>query len=179
MKRLILILCLLTVIFGCTIYKSKFFEPVNRDDNKGYATIFWIGQFENWDTKIIFSAYYLSRKYPRDNYFHIWINASTYDQETYVYKDTNYKADIKTLKVLYGNKFQNELLIGKTELTVDENAKSVSISNEDDFYVSPDIKMVKVIIEMEFTDTENNTIPKKYIVLMKRKKDSSIGFVMD
>jgi hypothetical protein len=181
MKKIFFTLIFFIIIStsSCAIYRSKFFEPVNRNDYKGYDTIFWVGQFENWDTTIVFSAYYLSRGYPRDNSFHVWIDASTFDKEAHVYRDTNYKANIKSLKILYGEDFKNELIIGKTKLSVAENGKRVSLSNEDDLYVSPDIKLVSVILEMEFIDKENNSIAKKYVIPMKRKEDSSIGPILD
>lgn len=179
MRKIIFTLLLCILISSCAVYRSKFFEPVNRADYKGYDTIFWVGQFEHWDTTIVFSTYYLSRGYPRDNLFHVWIDASTFDKEANSYKDTNYRANIKSLKIFYDDDLQNELEIGKTKLSVTENGKRVFLSNEEKLYVSPDIKLLTVVIEMEFLDRDNNSTVKKFVVPMKRKEDSSIGPLLD
>mgnify|MGYP001583035463 CR=1 FL=1 len=178
MKKIIFTLLLCILISSCAIYRSKFFEPVNRDDYKWYHTnLFRVGTFENWDIAISFSAYYLSRGYPMNDYFYITIYASTFDKEAYADRDTNYRANIKSLKILYGENLQNEIKIGKPRSSIAD--KMISLSNEEKLYVSPDIKLVTVVVEMEFLDKDNNSTVKKFIIPMKRKEDSSIGPLLD
>lgn len=179
MKKIIFLLLLCIIISGCAIYRSKYFEPVNHDYYNGDDTAFRIDKFENWHITVNFFAYYGSSAYSDDN-FYIWIDASTFDKEAYVYKDTSYRANIKSLKILHGEDLQNEIKIPKTKLSINENGKRIFMSNENrNVYISPDIKMLTVIIEMEFLDKENNSIVKKYVIPMKRNEYSSIGPPLD
>ncbi len=182
MQKIIFILLLCILVFGCTKYalhRSKYFQPVTCDN---CMSRYSVGKFENWDITVDFFAYYHDRTDPenKNNYFYISISASTFDKEAHAYKDTNYRANIKSLKILYGEELQNEIKIGKTKSTISDNGKEVSLNNyEDKLYVSPDIKLVTVVIEIEFLDKDNNSTVKKIVTSMKRKEESSMGPIWD
>ncbi len=186
MKKIIFTLLLCILISACGIYRSKYFVPIDYfKDYRGGAPTFKIDRFENWDILIDFSAYYgiagLSPESINKNHFGIDVTATTYDKELFKRQDTKYKANIKYIKIFYGEKLQNEIKISETKYSISDDGKFVLFGNADTatIYVPPDVKSVTIISEIEFLDKENNSTVKKFIIPMKRKEESSIWMLMD
>ncbi len=186
MKKIIIPLFLCVLISGCGIYRSKYFVPIDYDkDYRNSPPIFKVDTFENWDILITFSAYYgtagLSPEFINKNQFWIDVTATTYEKNLSKYRDTKYRVNIKSLKILYGENLQDEITIPATKSSISDDGKFVLFGNADTatIYVPPDVKSVTIISEIEFLDKENNITVKKFIIPMKRKEESSIWMLMD
>ena len=183
MKTITFTLFLCILISGCgdryAVYRSKYFGP---SIDPGNISTFSVGKFENWNIAIRFSAYDFSARDSenKDNDFTISIVASTFDKEARAHKDTDYRANVKSIRISYGEKLQNEIKIEKIESESKRNGQLIFFSSaEGKVYVSPDIKSVTVLIEMEFFDEDGGSTMKTFAVPMKRKEVSFIAPIND
>ncbi len=185
MKKILIPLLLCVLISGCAVYRSRHFVPTDYyRDYRNSPPVFKVDTFEDWDILINFSAYYgtvgLFPESSNLDRFGIDVTATTYEKNLSQYRDTKYRAHIKSLRILHGEKLQDEIIIPATESSIAKDGKFVLLGSAGaTLHVPSHVKSVTVISEIEFIEKNGNSIVKKFIIPMNFKEETSIGPPLD